>query len=143
MNLRRWGAVAATLAAAAFVGCEQSPTEKAQDEREEAVEAQQDAVDAQQNALEEQAEADAAARQAEGTSGDGGGPILTFPAPAGNDTDAGSAAPLSDEPEDVTAPSAEGADSGGATDATGQSASEPEDQPNEGDPQAGTQDGDT
>jgi hypothetical protein len=134
MNLRRFGALGTALAAAVFVGCEQSPAEKVQEERE-------DVVEAQQNLREQQAEASDAERAARNEQpGDGGGPILTLPAPETTD----SAAPLSDESEDVTAPSTPAEnDAGNTTEATDRSAAEPPDQPNEGDPQAGTQEGGT
>lgn len=128
MNLRRWGSLCTLLSAAAFSGCSESAAEKAQDERA-------DVVEAEQKVREEQAEANAAEREArEGQPAGEGGPILALPpAPAGDD---GSASPpLSDEPEDVTAPTE------GAEDAT-RPATNPdplsEDVPNEGAPQAGT-----
>ena len=128
MNLRRWGSLCTLLSAAAFSGCSESPAEKAQDERA-------DVVEAEQKVREEQAEANAAEREAreEQPAGEGG-PILVLP-PAPTGDDGPTSPPLSDEPEDVTAPAQ-------PTENETPPATNPdplsEDVPNEGAPQAGT-----
>lgn len=132
MNLRRFGAFGTALAAAMFVGCEKSPAEKVQEEQE-------DVVEAQQNLKEEQAEVSEAEREMQDEQPkDGGGPILTLPAPETTDS------PPSGPSEDTTTPAAPAEnDAGNSAEGSDGSASEPSEQPNEGDPQAGTQDGGT
>lgn len=110
MNLQRWGAFSAVLAAA-LVGCQQSASEKIQEKQEDVVEAEQDL-------RKEEAELNAAEREArEEQPADEGGPILTLPPST-----------TTDEPEGVTAPAS---DEGNADPLS-------EDVPSEGAPQAGT-----